>query len=262
MGIVGWIVVVCLVLGLIATLFEWIIDHIVPVLILVVTVVGLIFWTKGTIIMAEIAGVGYAIYKFVDSKGTAITTSFKAKREKRKENSRLAKELKDKQQYEKKAISQMPDSSKRIVDEIDTYLTVLGGHKKYIQDSEMIAVVEDYEKTVKDLRNKVIEKPESATKLQKMINYYLPTSSKLIGKYVDYASETDDQSRKMANEIKGTVSSLDRALEKLLKDLGMDDDWDVMSDISVMKQMIENDGLSELNGINNIKKERISQKEG
>lgn len=93
----------------------------------------------------------------------------------------------------------------------------------------------------------VIEKPERESDVRKFMNYYLPTTLKLLKAYSlmeaqSYQGENIRESRKRIEE---TLDMLIQAFEKLLDKLFRDDALDIATDIDVLKTMVAGDGLSE-----------------
>lgn len=89
--------------------------------------------------------------------------------------------------------------------------------------------------------------PELAPDLHKFMNYYLPTTRKLLDAYC----ELDAQPVKGENiagtklEIERTLDTINEAFENLLDRFFEDTAWDIASDISVMKTMMAQEGLTE-----------------
>lgn len=93
----------------------------------------------------------------------------------------------------------------------------------------------------------VIEKPEREGDVRKFMNYYLPTTLKLLKAYSlmeaqSYQGKNIKESRKKIEE---TLDMLIEAFEKLLDKLFRDDALDIATDIDVLKTMVAGDGLSE-----------------
>ena len=93
----------------------------------------------------------------------------------------------------------------------------------------------------------VIEKPERESDVRKFMNYYLPTTLKLLKAYSlmeaqSYQGENIKESRKRIEE---TLDMLIVAFERLLDKLFRDDALDIATDIDVLKTMVAGDGLSE-----------------
>ena len=88
--------------------------------------------------------------------------------------------------------------------------------------------------------------PSSADELHKLMSYYLPTTKKLINAYVelDKEPEVGDNITKTKLEIDAAIDTINMAFENLLDSLFQDMAWDISSDISVMKTMMAQDGLT------------------
>jgi hypothetical protein len=103
---------------------------------------------------------------------------------------------------------------------------------------------------LENIMNRIFEQvkkdPESADELHKLMNYYLPTTRKLLTAYVelDKQPEVGDNITKTKMEIDSAMDTINEAFEKLLDSLFQDMAWDISSDISVMKTMMAQDGLT------------------
>ena len=100
---------------------------------------------------------------------------------------------------------------------------------------------------MKRIFEQVEKKPESASELQKFMDYYLPTTNKLLKAYTD-VSEQPVEGQNIADtkhQIEDTLDVINQAFEKLLDGMFEDMNWDVHSDISVMKTMMAQDGLTD-----------------
>ena len=73
-----------------------------------------------------------------------------------------------------------------------------------------------------------------------MMNYYLPTTSKLLNAYreLDKQPIAGENISNTKAEIEQTVDTLNVAFEKLLDSLFEDVAWDISSDISVLETML------------------------
>ena len=93
----------------------------------------------------------------------------------------------------------------------------------------------------------VREKPERAEEVRKFMNYYLPTTLKLLKSYSlmekqSYQGENIQQSRK---KIEDVLYTLVHAFEQQQDKLFQSDALDVETDISVLETMMASDGLTE-----------------
>ena len=96
----------------------------------------------------------------------------------------------------------------------------------------------------------VQEKPEHAEEVRKFMNYYLPTTLKLLKSYSlmekqSYQGENIQASRK---KIESVLDTLVRAFEQQQDRLFRTEALDVEADISVLETMMASDGLLEQQG--------------
>ena len=93
----------------------------------------------------------------------------------------------------------------------------------------------------------VADQPQKAPQIRRFMDYYLPTTRKLLNAYVELNEEPEvgENIPKTKREIEEAMDTINEAFEKLLDDLFQDVAWDISTDISVMKTMMEQDGLTE-----------------
>ena len=92
----------------------------------------------------------------------------------------------------------------------------------------------------------VIEKPEREQDVRKFMNYYLPTTIKMLRSY-DMLEDQPHQSQSIVESRKKIEDVLDMligAFEKQLDRLFKDDALDIATDIDVLETMMAGDGLS------------------
>lgn len=93
----------------------------------------------------------------------------------------------------------------------------------------------------------IAEKPGKAPQIRKFINYYLPTSVKMIRSY-RIMEQRGVSARDLANarnSLTKGISMVLTASQKQLDSLYRDDMLDVTTDIDVMEQMLKRDGFSQ-----------------
>ena len=93
----------------------------------------------------------------------------------------------------------------------------------------------------------VEKKPSSADELHKFMGYYLPTTTKLIKAYIDVNEQPIEGQNinETKHQIEDTLDVINQAFEKLLDSMFEDMNWDIRSDINVMKTMMAQDGLTD-----------------
>jgi len=102
----------------------------------------------------------------------------------------------------------------------------------------------------------VAQKPEKAQQVRKFMNYYLPTTAKLMQHYFTLR-EVGGQGEhvgKALGDIRSSIGMIADAFEKQLDNLYRAEAMDVSSDIDVMEAMIAADGLTD-DGVRKIMKE-------
>ena len=95
--------------------------------------------------------------------------------------------------------------------------------------------------------DRVEQNPASVGDIRKMMEYYLPTTIKLLQAYQDLDAQPVQGENIISSkkEIEKTLDTLNRAFEKLLDDLFQETAWDVSTDISVLHTMLAQEGLTE-----------------
>lgn len=92
----------------------------------------------------------------------------------------------------------------------------------------------------------VEQRPEKLPEIRRFIDYYLPTTVKLVKSYQEFESQPETASTAAAKEeILATLDTISTAFESLLDGLYQDDTMDISTDISVLKTMLAQEGLTE-----------------
>ena len=137
----------------------------------------------------------------------------------------------------------------RILMEGQEYLNIVRDCNAKIPDAEMTAKLSSLENIMYRIFERVKANPSSAKKVRRLMEYYLPATKKLLYAYIDLdrQPEVGDNIRKTKREIEDTLGTINDGFEKLLDSMFEDMAWDVSSDISVMKNLMQQDGLMEGN---------------
>ena len=117
--------------------------------------------------------------------------------------------------------------------------------QKIVSDDPMAAKIDRMMDITEKIFSHVKEEPESASGLRRFMEYYLPTTEKLISAYekLDEQPEAGNNITQTKEEISDAMDTINNAFENLLDSMFQDVAWDVSSDISVMKTMLRQDGL-------------------
>ena len=115
-----------------------------------------------------------------------------------------------------------------------------------IPGAEISAKISRLELIVSRIFAQVEKDPTLAPELHQFMNYYLPTTQKLLDVY----RELDTQPVQGQNisdtkkEIEATLDTINQAFENLLDSCYKDTAWDVSTDISILNTMLANEGLT------------------
>ena len=114
-----------------------------------------------------------------------------------------------------------------------------------ISGEEISGKISHMEMLIQKIFDRVGEDPDSLDDINRMMEYYLPTTVKLLEAYqsLDEQPVQGENIRNSKAEIEQTLDTLNEAFEKLLDSLFEDVAWDVSSDISVLQTMLAQEGL-------------------
>jgi len=115
-----------------------------------------------------------------------------------------------------------------------------------IPGPEISAKISRLELIISRIFGQVEKDPSLAPELHQFMNYYLPTTQKLLDVYRELANQPV-QGQNISDtkkEIEETLDTLNQAFENLLDSCYKDTAWDVSTDISVLNTMLANEGLT------------------
>lgn len=115
-----------------------------------------------------------------------------------------------------------------------------------IPGEEISAKIDRMENIIRRIFQRAEQHPEVIPDLKKMMDYYLPMTVKLLDAYADMDAQPHqgENIQNSKREIEATLDTLNGAYEKLLDDLFEDTALDVSSDISVLKTLLAQEGLT------------------
>lgn len=106
--------------------------------------------------------------------------------------------------------------------------------------------------------------PERSTELKKFLNYYLPTTLKILHSYAELEKQggTGENVTATKQRIEGMMDMVVTGFERQLDKLFAGDMMDIAADITVMEQMMTGDGLFEKDNFAKQTKPKASEQEG
>lgn len=101
------------------------------------------------------------------------------------------------------------------------------------------------ESLLKEIFDSVREHPEQMHRMHKLMDYYLPTTLKLVESYeeFDQVSSPGEDIVKAKAEIENTLDTINQAFTELLNNLFQDAVFDATTDAQVLKTMLAKEGL-------------------
>jgi len=145
-----------------------------------------------------------------------------------------------------KAPEKPKDARKNYMDELERILNELYKLNEQIADEAVSRRIDRIGELTAGIFRAVIDNPEREQDVRKFMNYYLPTTLKLLRSY-DMLEEQSYQGENIAasrKKIENVLDMLIEAYEKQLDRLFRNDALDIATDIDVLETMMAGDGLS------------------
>jgi 5-bromo-4-chloroindolyl phosphate hydrolysis protein len=94
----------------------------------------------------------------------------------------------------------------------------------------------------------VSKNPDKLPRIRRFMNYYLPTLEKLMNTYLELSAEKikGENIQKTLTGIEGILDTIKPAIERQLDNLYEDQAIDISSDITVLENMLDIEGLSKV----------------
>lgn len=193
---------------------------------------------------------GWFLQGHLDDKGTCLMVSNEAYAQYTALMERMSKEKADKEAAEERQRQEYKKLSpevQNIVKAGDDYVRKIREANDVIPGEEISAKISRMEMLVDRIFDRVEENPDSVDDIRKLMEYYLPTTIKLLEAYEELDAQPIQGENILSSkrEIEKTLDTLNIAFEKLLDDLFQDTAWDVSTDISVLNTMLAQEGLTE-----------------
>ena len=156
-------------------------------------------------------------------------------------------EPKPQEEKEKKASSTGDPEVDKIIREGQEYLKKLRAADDAIPDETLSEDITRMEKASADIFRFIAEHPEKAPQIRKFMNYYLPTTLKLLNSYqrLSRQSARGETITSTMFNIAGMMHTVADAFEKQLDSLFGDEALDISADITVFETMLKSEGFVE-----------------
>ena len=116
-----------------------------------------------------------------------------------------------------------------------------------IPDDSLSGKLDQLENKCAEIFRAVYDKPNRASQIRKFMEYYLPTTLKMVRGYrmLDERGISGEEAVYARNRIEDAMLVVLQGCEKMLDKLYQDDVLDLTTDIDVLEQMLKRDGLTE-----------------
>lgn len=200
-------------------------------------------------------GEGLFLEGHLDREETTLITSDETYRH--FEESRRLLEQRRKQEAEEKAreaarqqtekASASDPQVRQVLDRGNAFIAEIRRCNDAIPGQEISEKISRMETIVQRIFLRAEEHPEIVPDLQKLMDYYLPMTVKLLNAYAEMDAQpvAGETIRSSKREIEQTLDTLNAAFEKLLDSVFKDTALDISSDISVLHTLLAQEGLAE-----------------
>jgi len=140
----------------------------------------------------------------------------------------------------------MTDTEKKLA-ECELYLDAIQKISRQTKESGM-EIAEETAKMEHSLAEVVKElkaHPEDLHKMHKFLNYYMPTTLKMLKTYLEVYDRDGENFDRITTETEGILHTMAIALDKQLDKLYADDAMDITAEATVLQQMLSREGLTE-----------------
>lgn len=159
-------------------------------------------------------------------------------------------QLEERQQQERavrrEEKKEVPPEVQEVLDTGNTYLNRIRKCNDLIPGREISEKISRMELIIKNIFKRAQAHPEVVPDLKQMMDYYLPTTVKLLDAYAELDAQPvqGENIASSKREIEQTLDTLNQAFEKLLDSIFKDTAWDVSTDISVLQTLLAQEGLA------------------
>lgn len=139
----------------------------------------------------------------------------------------------------------LADDARALLQRGEGYVAKIRSINDAIPGDEISRKIDRIECVVRTIFQRAAEQPRVIDDLGKLMDYYLPTTVKLLEAYRDLDAQPiqGESIQASKREIEATLDTLSGAFEKLLDSIFRDVAWDVSTDISVLHTVLAQEGL-------------------
>ena len=161
------------------------------------------------------------------------------------EKARKAKEEEARKHAEDAMWAAYTPMQREMIEQGNFYISEIKRCNDLIPGEEISGKLDRLEESAKMIIGRVKEKPSSAEHLRMLMNYYFPTTVKLLEAYADLDSQgkSSENIEKSKAEIENTIDAMNEAFDKIFDNLFETTNLDISTDAEVMQNMLKREGL-------------------
>lgn len=143
-------------------------------------------------------------------------------------------------------LDRLPAAAREAIETGRNYVRLIRESNDRIPGEDISNKISRLELIVARIFERIEQYPEMVSDIHKMMEYYLPTTMKLLHAYeeLDRQPVQGENILSSKKEIEATIDTLNEAFERLLDNLFKEVAWDVSTDISVLQTMLAQEGLT------------------
>lgn len=166
----------------------------------------------------------------------------------------------DRRAEAEKHMDHASEETRGIMKEGNAFIAHIHEANKKIPDEVLSEKLDRLELVVTRIFEQVAAAPDSAPDMHRLMNYYLPTTKKLLDAYVELDSQRVQGQNivKAKQEIETSLDTINTAFEIMLDNMFQEKAWDIETDIQTLQTMMARDGLID----DGLKQKKPSEKAG
>ena len=151
------------------------------------------------------------------------------------------------QQLREARIKEDPNGMEAVMAEGEEWVAKIRRANDALPGEEISRKLDQLESVTRKIFATVEKKPEKLSEIRRFMNYYLPTTVKLVGAYQEFEAQPAQGAniQNTKQEILDILDTVNNAFGALLDSLYEHDALDISSDITVLKNMLAQEGLTE-----------------
>lgn len=151
---------------------------------------------------------------------------------------------------ERERINTRTEKMQQVLDTGKMYIEKIHDSNDIIKDKAISKKLDEMEKIVSTIFHEVDINPNQSDKLGMFLNYYLPTTEKLLLSFIDLSEKSPDvkKAAKAKSDIESELDKLNAAFEGILDKFYTEQELDLYGEISAMEIIMKQEGLDNQGG--------------